>query len=64
MNKAASRNTLERANRLVVTTYSLQRMGGALDEVDGNGAINQPATTSSGSPVLEGELDELFKNVG
>lgn len=38
----------------------LHRMGKALYEVDGNGAINQPATNLFGSPVSQEDLVEVF----
>lgn len=62
IDKAASRNILERANsnRLDVTANSLQRVDEDLNDLDVSGAIDEPAKIVSVSSVLHEELNEIL----
>lgn len=59
------------SNIISIAANSLQRVGGALDEVDvdvdgdgdGDGAINQLTTTASVSSILQGERGELLEKM-
>lgn len=63
MNRAAGKNMVGRANKLVVTANPTQGVGGTLDMVDSSCAIHEPATIFSGPPVLQGDLIEVSENV-